>query len=272
LQLWKLYGSMDMLFLARGARVAFTWYLADFAVGVAAITATFLLAQRFDGIGAWSRPQVLFMLGFALMVRALIDIFFNWNLAFISRRIGRGQLDHLLVQPQPLWMVLMTEGFCPVTGSGMLLPALGLLAYSTIQLEITVTPGWLLLVLVYVACSMAVVLAFEYGWGSIAFWAPRAAEELNSSTWRLITQLAPFPLDGVSTVALTCLVTVVPVGLVAWYPARVLLGLDVPPWAILVMPIATLVAVALAFWTFALGLQHYGRTGSSRYLSHGHRR
>ena len=75
----------------------------------------------------------------------------------------------------------------------------------------------LLFVLDLVA-SVAVVLAFEYAWGSLAFWAPRAAEEINSSTWRLITQLVAFPLDGLSGLALASLLTVVPVGLVAWYP------------------------------------------------------
>jgi ABC-2 type transport system permease protein len=272
LRLWTLYATMDLLLIARGPKVALTWYLADLTIGVAAITATFLVAQRFDGIGVWTRPQVLFMLGFALAVRGLIDSFFNWNLAFISRRIGRGQLDHVLVQPQPLWMVLLTEGFAPVTGSGNLLPAVVLLVYATAQLQLTVTPGWYALLLLYLVCATAIVLAFEYAWGSLAFWAPRAAEELNSSTWRLITQLAPFPLEGVSTVALACLLTVVPVGLVAWYPARVLLGLDVPSWALVVVPTAALVAVALALWMFNLGLRHYGRTGSSRYLSYGHRR
>ena len=121
LRLWQLYATMDLLYPARGPQVAITFYVSDFVTGVAAVTATFLLAERFDGIGPWTRAQNLFLLGYSLLVRALIDIFFNYNLAFISRRIGRGQLDHVLIQPQPLWMALLTEGFAPVTGSGMLL-------------------------------------------------------------------------------------------------------------------------------------------------------
>src|SRR5207244_6500665 len=132
---------------------------------------------RFDGIGSWTRPQVLFMLGYALLVRGLIDTFFNYNLAFISRRIGRGQLDHLLIQPQPLWMALVTEGFAPVTGTGMLLPAALLLVTSAP--EINKTPAWYAVFLVNLLASIVIVLAFEYAWGSLAFWAPRAAEEIN---------------------------------------------------------------------------------------------
>jgi viologen exporter family transport system permease protein len=252
--------------------VALTFYLSDFIVGLAAVTATFLLAERFDGIGPWTKPQVLFLLGYALLVRGLIDLFFNYNLAFISRRIGRGQLDHLLIQPQPLWMILLTEGFAPVTGSGMFLPGLALVLLAGHQLDLVVAPGWYLLLAVDLVASIAVVLAFEYIVGSLAFWAPRAAEEINGSSWRLITQLAPFPLEGLSGWALGSLISVVPVGLVAWYPARALLGIGTTPWENTLLPAAAFVLAMLALWIFTRGLRHYGRTGSTRYLDYGHRR
>jgi ABC-2 type transport system permease protein len=272
IQLWRLYATMDLLFLARGPQVALAYYLSDIVVGLAAVTATFLLAERFDGIGPWTKPQVLFLLGYAVLVRGLIDVFFNYNLAFISRRIGRGQLDHVLIQPQPLWMVLLTEGFAPVTGSGMFVPGLGLLLWAARQLDLVVPPTWYLLLAVDLLASIAVVLAFEYIVGSLAFWAPRAAEEINTSSWRLVTQLAPFPLDGLSVWALGSLLTVVPVGLVAWYPARVLLGLGTTLWENAALPAVALVLMMLALWIFTRGLRHYGRTGSTRYLDYGHRR
>jgi ABC-2 type transport system permease protein len=272
IQLWRLYATMDLLFLARGPQVALAYYLSDIVVGLAAVTATFLLAERFDGIGPWTKPQVLFLLGYALLVRGLIDAFFNYNLAFISRRIGRGQLDHVLIQPQPLWMVLLTEGFAPVTGSGMFVPGLGLLVWAARQLDLVVPPTWYLLLVVDLLASIAVVLAFEYIVGSLAFWAPRAAEEINTSSWRLVTQLAPFPLDGLSVWALGSLLSVVPVGLVAWYPARVLLGIGTTLWENAALPAVALVLMLLALWIFTRGLRHYGRTGSTRYLDYGHRR
>ncbi len=272
LSLWRLYATMDLLFLARGPQVALTYYLSDFVIGLAAVTATFLLAERFDGIGPWTKPQVLFLLGYALLVRGLINIFFSYNLALISRRIGRGQLDHVLIQPQPLWVVLLTEGFAPVTGSGMFVPGLGLLLWAASQLNLDGLPTWYLLLAVDLVASIAVVLAFEYIVGSLAFWAPRAAEEINSSSWELITQLAPFPLEGLSTWALGSLLTVVPVGLVAWYPARVLLGVGTTLWENAVLPAVAVVLVTVAFWIFIRGLRHYGRTGSTRYLDYGHRR
>jgi ABC-2 type transport system permease protein len=264
---------MDLLYLARGPRAAITYYLSDLVIGIAAVTATYLLAERFDGIGAWSRPQVLFMLGYALLVRLLIDAFFNYNLAHISRRIGRGQLDHILVQPQPLWMALLTEGFAPVTGTGMLLPSAFLLISAGREIELQLSPAWFGLFLIDLLASIVIVMSFEYAWASLAFWLPRAAEELNSHTWNLLVTLSPFPLDGLPLWALGSLLTVVPAGLVAWYPSRALLGLDPPSWAsVAILPGAALLFAALAGCTFLSGLRHYGRTGSSRYLDYGHRR
>jgi ABC-2 type transport system permease protein len=273
LRLWRLYGTMDLLYVARGPRAAITYYLSDLVRGAAAATATFLLAERFDGIGTWSKPQVLFLLGYALLVRMLIDMFFNYNLAHVSRRVGRGQLDHLLIQPQPLWMSLITEGFAPATGTGMLLPAALLFGAASRQLNLEITAAWWALFVIYLLASIAVVQAFEYAWASLAFWAPRAAEEINSHTWDLLQTLIPFPLDGLSGWALTSLVTIVPAGLVAWSPARVLLGVVPLNWReAAIVPLAAVLFAAFAAWIFARGLHHYGYTGSSRYLDYGHRR
>ena len=270
-RLWQLYATMDLLYLLRGPDVAVAYYVSDLIIGLGAFTATFLLAARFDGIGPWTRPQVLFLIGYGLLVRALVNTLFNYNLAQISRRIGRGQLDHILVQPQPMWMALLTEGFAPVSGSGMFAPAAVLLVLAARELQLPLSPMWIAFLCLNLVASIAIVLAFEYAWGTIAFWAPRSAEEINSSTWQLLMQLSPFPLDGLSTALITTLVTVIPVGLVAWLPARALLGIDAPGWSVLLAPAAALVLGGVTVWFFHLGMRQYGRTGSSRYLAYGHR-
>lgn len=270
--LWALYARLDLLWLARGPYVALSWLVADVIIATATVASTFLLAARFGGIGAWSRPQVLFMLGFALVVRGLLNTLFGFNVVFPSRRIGRGQLDHMLLMPQPLAVTILADGFSPVSGSAILLGGLGVLSWAIVDLGIALTPGWLALVALYVGCASLVALAFSYLVGSLAFVAPRAAEEINSESWRLLHQLAPFPLDGVGVALTASLLSIAPAGLVAWLPSRVLLGLETRPGAVLWMPLVAVVFAAVALAVFRIGLTHYGRTGSSRYLSHGHRR
>jgi ABC-2 type transport system permease protein len=270
--LWRFYGTMDLKWMMRDARSLVMWALADILTAVSVVASTLLLAARFNGIGRWSTPQLSFMLGYALLVGTIPNIFFNYNVAYISRRIGRGQFDHVLVQPQPLWMILLTEGFSPFSTMLALLPALVLLAWSLGRGVHAVTVGWLAAFGLNVAASAAIALSFTLIVGSLAYWAPRAAEEINMSSWHLLESLKSFPLDGVGAGLTVTMLTVVPSGFLAWYPSRALLGIDRAGYAILVTPLAAVVSGLLAVWVFRRGLRQYGRTGSQRYLSFGHRR
>jgi ABC-2 type transport system permease protein len=114
-------------------------------------------------------------------------------------------------------------------------------------------------------------MAFQFLWGSLAFWAPRAAEEINSSTSRLLRELKPYPLDGLAPVLTGGLLGVLPSGFLGWFPSRALLGLDGRPLSLFITPIAAVGFILIAAAIFQKGLRHYGRTGSQRYLSFGHR-
>ena len=131
--------------------------------------------------------------------------------------------------------------------------------------------GWWALFGLQVLSSATVATAFSFLWGSLAFWAPRAAEEISSSALRLVYQLTPFPLDGSGPLLMGGLLSLLPVGFVAWYPCRFLLGLAPSPWDGAATPLAALFFALLATWAFAKGKKHYEHTGSSRYLSFGHR-
>ena len=271
-RLWRLYAMLDLFFVTRSFRTFVVWYVTDMIFGVSAISGMLLLAERFAGIGVWNKAQILFLLGYAATVGGLLEIFFGFNIAFISRRLGRGQFDHTLIQPQPVWMALLTEGFTPFAGSASLIPGVSLLAWAIAHLHLALSPGWLAMLVLSLAASTAIVLAFQYALGSLAFWAPRAAEEINSSSANLIGQLKSFPLDGLGPVLLGGLLSVLPVGFVAWAPCRYLLGLAPGFWAGSRTPLAALLLGALAALLFAKGRKHYARTGSQRYSSFGHRR
>src|ERR687886_413778 len=70
LRLWRVHAYLDLLFVTRNARSLVIYYCSDVILGAAAVTATLLLAERFDGIGPWRKEQVIFMLGYAMLVWA----------------------------------------------------------------------------------------------------------------------------------------------------------------------------------------------------------
>ncbi|MFL5800655.1 MAG: ABC-2 family transporter protein [Roseiflexaceae bacterium] len=271
LQLWKLYAIMDVIVIAADLKLGLFYYLSDAILNIAAVTGMLLLADRFAGIGAWTHDQIIFMLGYATVANGIVNLFGGYNVGIISRRVGRGQLDHMLVQPQPLWMTLLTEGFMPFSSSAVLIPGVGLLAWAISRRGLPITLGWLALLALNLLASAAVMLAFSFIWGSLAFWAPRAAEEVSSSAINMLTQLKVFPLDGLGPLLLGGLLTFLPVGFVAWYPCRALLGVDRSPWGGWLTPLVALLLALLAAGVFYKGMQRYARTGSQHYSGFGHR-
>ncbi len=271
LRLLWLYGRLDLLWVTRDMRTFLSWTLSEIVISLASVTGMWLLSERFLGIGVWTRPQVLFLLGYAATVSGLTELLFGYNVAMISRRIGRGQLDHTLIQPQPLWLSLLTEGFVPISGSLVVLPGVGLMLWGLHRLPIHITLIWILWLMLSLAASVGVALAYQFVWGSIAFWAPRSAEEINTSTSRLVDQLKPYPLDGLGIAMTGGLLSVLPIGFVAWMPCHALIGLSVSPYVLWATPIAALVFGLLAAGLFRLGMRHYGRVGSQRYSPFGHR-
>lgn len=245
--------------------------ITDIIVNIASVTGVWLIAERFTGIGGLGKYQILFLLGYSLGVSGIINTFFNWNILHISRRIGRGQLDHVLMQPQSVWVTLLTEGFIPASGSGVLVTGIILLCYAISKLHWTVTIGWILLLLASLVFSAVINLSYSLLWGSMAFYAPTAAEEVCTSIVDLFSTVRNFPLNGMGRVWQLILLSIIPVGFCAWYPTiaftsdRIYIGL------VLIFTFAVLFMAATII-AFKKGLKHYVRKGAYRYHDRGHRR
>ena len=141
LRLWRLYAWMDFMWVTRSFAKFAVYYLGDAIINAAAISGILLLAERFDGLGPWSKAQVIFLLGYAAMTTGVLEIFCGYNVLFIGRRLGRGQFDHTLLQPQPIWMALLTDGFNPYGASSAFLTGLGLALCASRSLTSTVSVG-----------------------------------------------------------------------------------------------------------------------------------
>ena len=253
----------------RGQAIAHT--VTDFIWHSGGMLAPILVAVRFGHIGPWPAEAIVFMLAYGTIVSSLMDALGD-SPFYLSRRIGRGQLDHFLVQPQPLWRTLLTDGFTPFDFWPTLTIGIVLLVWSIGPLRVPVTPGWLGLLGVSLLASIVVQTAFLYAWGCLAFWAPRGAEDISTAAGSLIGEVS-FPLDPVPRALQVVLISAVPSGLLSWLPSRALLRLPgTGPMDIWLTPLAAVVLGALALALFRLGLGRYRRTGSRRYSEHGHRR
>ncbi|NUR63313.1 MAG: hypothetical protein HOV87_32335 [Catenulispora sp.] len=266
-------GRMGLEPFLRGGWQALGWVVGETLINVSTVLAMLLLAGRFTGVGPWSSTELFFMVGFVLVSRGLANIFSGRNVLMISRKIGRGQLDHVLVQPIPVWKALAAEGFSPFDLAATLVVGVGTLAWSVTALPRTHDALWFGALLLNVAGSACVIVAYQYLWGALAFWSPRGAEEVNSVSAAVVSDLSAYPLDAAPRAVLSTLVTVVPVGFIGWIPTRELLQTAHGPGVgVLAGPAAALTLAAITFAVFRRGLRRYERYGSGRYSDFGHRR
>ncbi|OGO40403.1 MAG: hypothetical protein A2147_02465 [Chloroflexi bacterium RBG_16_57_8] len=261
---------MDVMWLLKDFNNFALYTVTDAAINVASVAGIWLIAARFNGIGGMGIYQVLFMLGYSLMVNGLISTFFSFNVYFISRIIGRGQMDHVLIMPQPVWVTLLTEGFTPVSGSGVLLSGIGVTTFALSRIDNLVSVPFVIALVGCIGLSVIISLSFSFMWGSLAFYSPVGAEEVCTSAGSL-SWLSGFPLNGLESVSKYVMLSVLPIGLYAWFPSMALMGLS-SSLNIALLAFIALAYLSLVLFFFTRGLKHYVKNGSYRYLDRGHRR
>lgn len=263
---------MDMLWLFRDTKYALAGIAADLVSNLSTLSGVYLISLRFGGIGGMTSDEVLFMMAYSTLTTGLFILFGSGNNIHISRIIGRGQLEHLWIQPLPVKVQLMTCGFIPFTGSGNFLLGVGLMIVAVRRLGMPVSAGWILSLVVYILATMITIIARAYLVSSMAFYAPVAAEEISTTaidgTWFLST----FPLSGMPRLVQLPLLTLLPEGLMAWFPALSLLSRPPLGFGPYYPMLYALILSLLTGYIFRKGLNHYVRKGSNRYVPYGYRR
>lgn len=160
MKLLKIYAKMDLRFLLQDFRGAVIVIVSETLSNISGMAGILLLAVRFGGVGGLSADEILFMLGFYELSNGLGWVLFgNYNIMHISRRIGRGQVDHMLIQPRPIWMQLLTEGFMPFSGSFGMITGVILTCIAAYRLNLSLTPVWFLMLLFYIVIHIALIAA-----------------------------------------------------------------------------------------------------------------
>ncbi len=271
LALFAISAKVDFAWLMRDSGFAILAISADLLSKASSISGVFLLAWRFGGIGGMNADEVLFMLSYSVILSGVFQLFCCSNNGNISRIIGRGQLDHLMMQPLPIWAQLTSCGFFPFTSSTNLIFGVGLMAYSINNLGLTLTWWFVLSLVGNVLLTFVILIALSYLASTLAFYAPVQAEEISSYVLDLSGYISTFPLSGMPFYMQLPLITIIPSGLMAWFPTMILLGK--PPlglssfyqiaFAIFVTIIATIF--------FKRGFNYYVKKGINRYVRWGFR-
>lgn len=270
--LFGISAKMDLAWLLRDKLFASLTIMADIVSTIASVSSVMLLAWQFGGVGGIDEWHVLFMLAYNVILGGLYITFFASNNGHISRLIGRGQFEHLFIQPLPLPVQLLTMGFMPFSGSSSIFVGAGLMWWALSHIQMVLPWWWGFALIASLIVSLLVMIGTSYLFATAAFYAPVQAEEISHEVMDVFFIIGTFPLSGMPSWLQVLLVTVVPIGLNAWFPALVLLNkapLGLP--GILTLVVCG-VLWAITILMFKKGLNHYVKKGINRYSARGHRR
>jgi ABC-2 type transport system permease protein len=220
-----------------------------------------------------NRYEVLFMLAYTTIITGIFQTFCSGgNTGHISRRVGRGQFEHMYIQPLSLPAQLATEGFIPFSGSSNLISGTVIMVMALNGLDIVLPWWWVLSLVGNLIVTMAIILGNSYFASGLAFYAPVQAEEISTFVIDTFGHISTFPLSGMPRYLQFPLITFIPTGLLAWFPTLALFGkapFGLSAWYPLLIAIILWLFAAHFFWK---GLHYYVKTGINRYHPMGHRR
>ena len=194
-------------------------------------SAIWIIVSRFERLGGWTWPEIALMLGFHVFAYALGACLTFVQLRDMDQLVRSGDFDALLVRPLHPWLYLVFSGV-NIEYGGHLFLGLFLILWALPELSVAWTP---LLALQFAASviSAALITAALFsaiGATALALGRSRFLFGIYFDFW----EIARYPLPIFTPLLQITLLTVIPLGFMAYVPVAVLLGKPVPflgPWA-----------------------------------------
>lgn len=219
--------------------------LAELAVGLVPVL---LIAQAAPTVNGWTSRQLIAVAGCYQVVQSLLSAFVAPNVLRLSEYVQRGELDGMLVRPVDAQWLTSFRWLQPaaLTGAlaGMALVVVGLAGER-------LTPGRVLLALLWLACGYVLLAAVWTNLAYLAFWFEAATfvHDLVIETFGA----GRYPVSFFPSLVRAVLVFVVPVGVATTLPVQAVVGTVPTPVGIGVITLtATFLVLTRLHWRLAV--------------------
>ncbi len=212
-------------------------------------------------LAGWTRPELLFVLGFSLVPIALFHTFCG-NLYQLSNTylIG-GAFDRVLLRPYPSFLQVCLDRIAVEDLGGVFLGT-ALMITAASQIPGFAQDPWILLLLpVMLLSAFGVVVAVFMAFAATGFWfedrvgmVPPVYNLMEFGRWP--TSIYP----GFMRLLITCLI---PFSFVGFFPASLFTGRDPVDWfPALLTPLVAVIALTIAALLWRAGVRRYHSTGT----------
>ncbi|MCR8630546.1 ABC transporter permease [Paenibacillus radicis (ex Xue et al. 2023)] len=241
-------------------------YDVDFFMGVfasvsghlAALIFLTILYQDIPAISGWTRWEVIFLYGLAVLSRAFASTLFQgvWS---ISGIIAKGELDKLLVRPvSPLFQIMgSTFG---VQGLGHLLSGSTMLIFAGFNVGLIWTFHHIFWLLVALVSGCLVLVSALLIAESITFWTGGQQTNLPYLAYQL-GELGRYPLEIYPWPVRSLITWVIPFAFGTYYPTAAIFHKPEEQLAVL-SPVMAIFIMFLSIIVWRAGLRSYTGTGS----------
>ena len=212
-----------------------------------------------DGIGDWSRGQMIIFIGTFSMINGLNMLLYFFGVIGISGKIREGGLDQYITKPGNALLRLTFENVNPGSAPLLLLSA-GIIIYGVTITGIAVTPIMVVGYIVMVLLMTVLYYDMELILRTIPFFviSATAIEQLEGNMLELNFKIPGVLYKGFFKVLFYF---VMPYGIMATIPTQLISGaLHIEELAFSVGVVIIFTAFALWFWRF--GLKHYKSASS----------
>jgi len=177
----------------------------------------------------------------------------------MDRLISEGEFDKFLTKPiNPLFQLITskidTEHF------GDIFIGAVLLYISSLKIGIAWSIANILLFLLFLFSSVLLLFSIMLIPTSVAFWTTRS--QTLSNIILHFRNFTTYPLEIYSFPIIFLVSFIFPFAFTIYYPAQAFLGKGIAVWAAFLTPIVTLIAFAIAYSIWKLGLKNYTSTGN----------
>lgn len=214
----------------------------------------FMITSFNGGLAHWSTSDIVLIYLFMNAVTAVWEVFFVTTLD-IPDLIQSGELDIYLMRPlNPLFQIIMIE----IDEEALAEMVIYVMSFFVMLYLKTMSFSSILLALILLLTTLFLVEGVYLTISSMAFWL-KNSDGLRSIYWRLMG-MSDYPLS-IYPKTVQILLTVIPVGFMAYYPVDILLHQHSILYIISIILAGPFFFALSYFIVWKVGLKHYSSFG-----------